>query len=150
MPEHKVRTGGCQCGWIRFRTSGALGRPVVCHCRMCQKHFGSVLSILVAAKCPVQWLGAEPCYFQSSKTAARGFCPRCGTPVSFRTDDGIELAVGTFDDRSDLAPHVHVNHAMRVPWVDQMLTVPVRSAEKDTANQMGIHSLQHPDHEGEP
>ncbi len=33
-------TGGCQCGAVRFSV-GRLGRASVCHCRMCQKAFGS-------------------------------------------------------------------------------------------------------------
>ncbi len=42
-----VRTGGCQCGAVRFRIKGALGRPSICHCRMCQKQFGSFFGALV-------------------------------------------------------------------------------------------------------
>jgi hypothetical protein len=41
------RTGGCQCGAVRFRINGRLGRASICHCRMCQKQFGSFFSALV-------------------------------------------------------------------------------------------------------
>jgi hypothetical protein len=33
-------TGGCQCGAVRYRIEGDLGRASICHCRMCQKAFG--------------------------------------------------------------------------------------------------------------
>lgn len=147
MHEDRHRTGGCQCGRIRFRTRGPLGRPVICHCRMCQKQFGSMFSILVAVKGEVVWLRDEPAYFQSSNVASRGFCAYCGTPLTFRTDDGIELSVGAFDDRSDLIPQIQVNCAQREIWVDRMLDAPSRDPETDAKNQEGILSLQHPDHD---
>ena len=40
MAEHPVHEGGCQCGAVRFSV-GRLGRGSICHCRMCQKAFGS-------------------------------------------------------------------------------------------------------------
>lgn len=62
-----VRTGGCQCGGVRFRIRGELGRPSICHCRMCQKQFGSFFSALVTAPAGgVEWIRDEPSYFQSS------------------------------------------------------------------------------------
>ena len=41
-------TGGCQCGAVRYRTE-SLGRPSICHCRMCQKAFGAFYGPLVTA-----------------------------------------------------------------------------------------------------
>ena len=83
------RTGGCQCGAVRFRIHGALGRPSICHCRMCQKQFGGFFSALVTApKDGVEWTRDEPSYFQSSVNIDRGFCSNCGTPMTYRVRDG--------------------------------------------------------------
>ena len=100
-----VRTGGCQCGAVRFRIRGELGRPSICHCRMCQKAFGVVLRprFVTAPKDGVEWMREEPSYFQSSVNIDRGFCQRCGTPLTYRHPGGLEIAIGAFDDRSDLA-----------------------------------------------
>lgn len=71
--NNAVRTGGCQCGAVRFRIRGELGRPSICHCRMCQKQFGSFFSALVTApKDGVEWTRDEPSYFshQSISIAA--------------------------------------------------------------------------------
>ena len=43
-------SGGCQCGAVRFRVDGELGRPSVCHCRMCQKAFAAPYAALVTVR----------------------------------------------------------------------------------------------------
>lgn len=147
--SENIRTGGCQCGAVRFRVKGKLGRPSICHCRMCQKQFGSFFSALVTVPEGVEWVREEPSYFQSSVNIDRGFCARCGTPLTYRHPDGLEIAIGTFDDRSDLAPQVQVNHAFRLPWVEQIFDAPVLSQVEQSARQEQIISFQHPDHETE-
>ena len=34
-------TGGCQCGAVRYCLHEPPADPHICHCRMCQKAFGS-------------------------------------------------------------------------------------------------------------
>jgi len=146
----KVRTGGCQCGAVRFRIHGKLGRPSICHCRMCQKQFGSFFSALVTVpQDSVEWTREEPGYFQSSVNIDRGFCPRCGTPLTYRHPGGLEIAIGAFDDRSDLAPQIQVNHAARLPWVEKIFEASVHDDTGYYSRQEAIISFQHPDHETE-
>ncbi|MCO5159760.1 MAG: GFA family protein [Mesorhizobium sp.] len=144
-----IRTGGCQCGAVRFRIHGKLGRPSICHCRMCQKAFGSFFGPLVSApKDGVEWTREEPAYFQSSVNIDRGFCQRCGTPLTYRHPDGLEIAIRAFDDRSDLKPRIQVHTASAIPWVTEIFDAPKRSAEGDSANrEEGMISFQHPDHD---
>ena len=42
-------SGGCQCGAVRYTINGPLSGPGICHCRMCQKAFGSFFAPLVSA-----------------------------------------------------------------------------------------------------
>ena len=94
----EVRTGGCQCGAVRFRIKGKLGRPSICHCRMCQKQFGNFFGALVTVpKDSVEWTHEEPSYFQSSVNIDRGFCARCGTPLTYRQPGTLEIAIGAAD-----------------------------------------------------
>lgn len=142
------RTGGCQCGAVRFRIHGALGRPSICHCRMCQKQFGGFFSALVTApKDGVEWTRDAPSYFQSSVNIERGFCSNCGTPMTYRHPGGLEIAIGTFDDRTDLAPQIQVNHAARLPWVETIFDQPALDDPDYYSRQEKIISFQHPDHE---
>jgi len=143
-----IRTGGCQCGAVRFRIRGELGRASICHCRMCQKQFGSFFGALVSApKDGVEWVREQPSYFQSSINIDRGFCARCGTPLTYRQPDGLEIAIGAFDDRSDLEPQIQVNHQYRLPWVDRIFDKPVHDDANYYTRQEQIVSFQHPDHE---
>ena len=144
-----VRTGGCQCGAVRFRIRGELGRPSICHCRMCQKQFGGFFGPLVTAKGEVEWTREEPSYFQSSVNIARGFCKRCGTPLTYRHPGGIEIAIGAFDERDDLAPQIQVNYSARLPWVEAIFSAPVHDDPDYYSQQEKIISFQHPDHETE-
>ena len=43
-------SGGCQCGAVRFHVEGALERPSICHCRMCQKATGNFYAPLVSVR----------------------------------------------------------------------------------------------------
>ncbi|MGD9477108.1 GFA family protein [Shinella sp. G-2] len=147
--QDKVRTGGCQCGAVRFRIKGGLGRPSICHCRMCQKQFGGFFGPLVTAKGETEWTRDEPTYFQSSINIARGFCKQCGTPLTYKHPGGLEIAIGAFDDRSDLAPQIQVNYDARLPWVETIFAAPVHDDPDYYSQQEKIISFQHPDHETE-
>ena len=145
-----TRTGGCQCGAVRFRISGELGRPSICHCRMCQKQFGSFFGAFVTVpSAGVEWVHEEPSYFQLSVNIARGFCKRCGTPMTYKSPDALEISIGSFDDRSDLAPTHQVNYASRLPWVEKIFETPAHQNADYYARQEHIISFQHPDHETE-
>ena len=143
-----TRSGGCQCGAVRFRIRGELGRPSICHCRMCQKQFGSFFSALVTAPDgKLEWTRGEPTYFQSSVNIERGFCKNCGTPLTYRHPGGLEIAIGAFDERDDLAPQIQVNYASRLPWVETIFQQPVHQDPDFYAQQERIISFQHPDHD---
>ena len=45
MSEVRI-TGGCQCGAVRYALHEQPGDPHICHCRMCQKAFGSFFAPL--------------------------------------------------------------------------------------------------------
>ncbi|MFC3073050.1 GFA family protein [Shinella pollutisoli] len=144
----ETRSGGCQCGAVRFRSRGRLGRPSICHCRMCQKQFGAFFSALVTApEGGVEWSRGAPAWFRSSINIERGFCRDCGTPLAYRHPGGLELSIGAFDIRDDLAPQIQVNHAARLPWVETIFSAPVLDDPDFYARQEEIISFQHPDHD---
>ena len=145
--SEKPITGGCQCGAIRY-SAESLGRASICHCRMCQKAFGSFFGPLVHIK-GLKWTRGEPSVFASSNKVQRGFCGKCGTPLTF--DYGSpEIAIGTLDDPELAPPAIVVNPADKLSFVDGLHTLPIRDtdAEPSIAEFMrDIVSYQHPDHD---
>jgi hypothetical protein len=142
-----VFSGGCQCGAIRFQAA-KLGRPGICHCRMCQKAFGNLFSALVTAdQAHLTWTRGQPLLFRSSKKVHRGFCGRCGTPLSYHHPGGVELAIGAFDHPQLLEPQVQVNHSHRLPWIDHLFEKPDATTPEMRDHFAAITSFQHPDHD---
>ncbi|ESQ90056.1 hypothetical protein ABAC460_09825 [Asticcacaulis sp. AC460] len=116
-----IHKGGCQCGAVRFEVSGPLGRASVCHCRMCQKAFGNVIAPLVSVREAIlTWTKDEPARFQSSNLVRRGFCPKCGTPLTYEAPDGVAVAIGAFDHPAGIVPDIQYGIEGRVPWMDHV------------------------------
>ena len=95
-----IHTGGCQCGAVRFSVEGELGDASVCHCRMCQKAFGSYFAPLAGvSREAFEVTRGSIATFRSSDFAERGFCAACGTPLTFRylTSKRIAISLGSLD-----------------------------------------------------
>jgi hypothetical protein len=141
-------TGGCQCGAVRFRVE-RLGRGSICHCRMCQKQFGSFYAPLITSF-GVTWTRGRLKWFRSSNKAERGFCAECGTPLAYLAEGEIELAIGAFDDPPLAAPTIQVNPTDKLPFVDGIPKLHMRAVgenqEQDAFNA-SVVSYQHPDHD---
>lgn len=143
-------SGGCQCGAVRFRAE-RLGRPSICHCRMCQKAFGGFFGPLVTAH-DLTFTRGAPKWFASSNLARRGFCAECGTPLTYETRFGLEVAIGALDDPNAAAPVIQVNLHDKLPFFDGLASLPVRAPEEGSewaAFTAEIVSHQHPDHDTE-
>lgn len=141
--------GGCQCGAVRFRVEGELGRASVCHCRMCQKAFAAPYGVLVTVRHDqLVWTRGARRRFQSSNKVSRGFCDTCGTPLTFEWDvEKIDLAVCAFDRAGDIAPTVQLRVAQALPWTDGVSGLPAGDGPAVAAHDASIVSYQHPDHD---
>ena len=144
-------SGGCQCGAVRFHAV-SLGRPSICHCRMCQKAFGGFYGPYVDAN-DFKWTRGAPKYFQSSNLIKRGFCGDCGTQLSFESPKWtINIAIGAFDHPQTIVPALQVGTESRLPYVNDLAHLPVRApeeVEKVADFYASIISHQHPDHDTE-
>jgi hypothetical protein len=153
LDNRPIYTGGCQCGAVRFRVEGALGDASVCHCRMCQKAFGSFYAPLVSVcEAKLVWTRGAPKEFRSSNHASRGFCENCGTPLTYVAPDGIALAIGAFDEPDGIVPAIQWGTEAKLPYVDGIAALPGMGtmADQEAADFLAsLVSHQHPDHDTE-
>ena len=94
-------TGGCQCGAIRYELNGPPKRASICHCRMCQRATGSYIAPLANIElASFTVTKGELAIYRSSPVAERGFCAKCGSPLTFRYTelDDISVTIGSLHE----------------------------------------------------
>jgi hypothetical protein len=99
--------GGCYCGAVRFRASGAPIFRGQCHCRECQYISGGHPNVVLGMPEPgYAYTQGTPKAFRRedlSRPVTREFCPDCGTHILSRTPNlpgAVLIKVGTLDDPS--------------------------------------------------
>ena len=141
-------TGGCQCGAVRY-VFDEPGRATICHCRMCQKAFGSFYGPLVTGL-GLRWTRGKPKIFASSNVINRGFCKDCGTPLTYEWGGNVEISIGSLDNPEIAAPVLQVNTNDKLSFVDRLHELPSRDfiTEEGTKELFAsITTNQHPDHD---
>ena len=152
-----VLTGGCQCGAVRYALFAQPDRVGICHCRMCQKAVGGPFFAWASAHVgDIAWTRGGPAVFASSSAAERGFCARCGTPLTFRylqRPEYIDVTVGSLDEPGAVVPTLVMGVESRLGWCEAVLpgvagqTTGEISPPEDLTR---ITNHQHPDHDTGP
>jgi hypothetical protein len=146
-------SGGCQCGAVRFHFAGIPAKAGICHCRMCQKAFGSWGAALISLPADgLAWTRGAATEFRSSAIVARGFCAACGTPLYMREDGdaNCEIAIGALDHPAAIpAMTEQAGIESELPWFAAMARLPREetSASRTPDDMARLRSLQHPDHD---
>ncbi len=67
----------------------------------------------------MEWLKGEPTRYQSSASAARLFCSKCGSSIAHLWVDIGTLwpYIGTLDDPASVTPEFHIFTEEQIPWV---------------------------------
>lgn len=122
MSEKVILEGGCLCGDIRYQTTALPFNSDHCHCSMCRKTTGAVVGTWVDFKIEeVMWLNTKPLEYASSNEIRRGFCPSCGSSVSFRHiehPEYITLSTGSLDEPDKAPAKIHIHVADKVSWLN--------------------------------
>jgi hypothetical protein len=153
-----VLTGGCQCGAVRYALYREPDRAGVCHCRMCQKAVGGpFMAWANIASDDFAWTRGEPAHFASSSAARRGFCTRCGTPLTFayiRRPGSIGVTLGSLDTPEAVALSQVDGAESRLANLDAVHagSLPVHTTGEGNPPEdlSRIVVFQHPDHDTPP
>lgn len=148
--QERWTSGGCQCGTIRYRFEGRTSNPSLCHCRMCQKAFGSYFAALGGVKkSALRWTRGIPLIYRSSSIATRGFCGRCGTPLTFTYDESDEtnIALGSLDHPEHEIPINAYGTEAEMPWFDWLAGLPAHPTNPSEDRVGTLKNFQHPDHD---
>ncbi len=105
-------TGGCLCGNLRIEAWGMPYRVGLCHCMDCRKHHGALFH--ASAVFPEN---AVTVAGQTGEYDGRFFCPRCGSPVFSRSEDEIEVHLGSLDTPNQMIPTYELWTIRREGWL---------------------------------
>ncbi|MFH6600001.1 GFA family protein [Ectopseudomonas khazarica] len=113
--------GGCQCGALRYRIEAPLSDSAHCHCAICRRSSGGILTTWVTVpRTSFQWLQGQPRTFASSASCSRYFCADCGAHLALFTTlspHTLDVTVATLD-APELAPaNRHIWVGSRLPWL---------------------------------
>jgi hypothetical protein len=116
-------TGGCQCGAVRYEINAEPMMAVHCECLDCKKSSGSGhITAGAFRESEVQITGTLKGYSNlsdSGATATRGFCPECGSRISFKSSGipgMLAITAGTMDDPNSISPSIVVFHKRHANW----------------------------------
>ncbi|MFP6729593.1 MAG: GFA family protein [Alphaproteobacteria bacterium] len=120
-----VRTGGCQCGEIRYELRGEPVDLYVCHCSECRKQSSSAfgISLIVRAADFVLLSGAPKVWSRPAAVAGSidcSFCPNCGSRFlhgNVETDETVSIKGGSLDRPLDLSNAKHIWTSSKLPGV---------------------------------
>ena len=147
-------TGGCQCGAVRYRFSARPDDVSLCHCRMCQKATGGMFGAFAGGRIETFVITrGNPGTFRSSASVERGFCPQCGTPLTFQRVGGrhISVTVGSLDHPEAFPPLEQTCPDSRLPYFAGLASVPdlppIEEVARELAETIARTNRQHPDHD---
>ena len=154
MSEFRL-AGGCQCGAVRYALLEEPNGHHICHCRMCQKAFGSFFAPLTGVSLEkFELTRGELAIVKSSDLVERGFCRNCGSPLSFRfvDSDRISVSIGSLDEPEKIEPHHQYGNEARLSWFDKLpgLAGLETTSEADAPSRttaIAASNHQHPDHD---
>jgi hypothetical protein len=118
---------------------------------MCQKATGQPFQAFTIFKLKdFRWTRGAPTIFTSSSWVDRGFCNRCGTPLTYQADDReISVSTGALDDPAAAPPTIQYCVEGEIPWCATLTKLPRRRTEDDISEEQAARFInhQHPDHD---
>jgi hypothetical protein len=147
----RIYEGGCSCGAVRYRLTGAPMFVHCCHCTSCQTETGSafVLNALIESDW-VETIAGAPEPVMTPSESGRGQqiwrCPDCRVALWSNYGGAADLLrfvrIGTLDEPGALPPDVHIYTRSKLPWVRLPEDAPAFEAYYDSKALWPAASLE--------
>lgn len=117
-----MRTGGCQCGKVRYQCAAEPLALYVCHCAECRHQSASAfgMSLTMPAGTIRVTQGAPKFWTRRADSGRRircAFCPDCGSRLWHEAMDSDYLSIkaGSLDQPVDLSKAIHIWTSRKLP-----------------------------------
>jgi hypothetical protein len=123
-----ARTGGCQCGAIRYSAEGEPAHHALCHCADCRKSAGAYVVGWALFPEGAVTISGEPRSYESSPGATRQFCGTCGTGLFYLNEaifpGQVDIQSGTLDDPDALPAQARIQLDEAPGWMAEQHELP--------------------------
>jgi hypothetical protein len=117
--------GGCQCGAVRYESSGEFKALYVCHCAECRKQSASAFGMsLVVPRSDFRVTRGSAKYWTRRADSGRevrcAFCPDCGSRLWHERQgiaETVTIKAGSLDDPIDMTNAIHIWTSSKLPGV---------------------------------
>ena len=120
--------GGCLCGAVRYRVTGAPRATSLCHCRSCRLATGApALAWAIFPEDKAEIIAGATAVFESSPGVEWGFCARCGTTLTYRRANRpglFDVTTASLDDAEAFPPMKEIWTGERLSWISPDPTLP--------------------------
>ena len=121
-----MRTGGCQCGELRYESEGEPLALYVCHCQECRKQSASAfgISVIVPSAGFRVTRGAPKFWTRDAGSGGKvkcAFCPDCGSRLwhdSEPPSETLSIKGGSLDEPPDVSAAIHIWTSRKLSGVD--------------------------------
>ncbi|MGH6913970.1 MAG: GFA family protein [Geminicoccales bacterium] len=115
-------TGRCFCQAVQFAYEGEPKWTLHCHCEDCRRAVSAPMATWISVpKGRFRFTAGEPKYYESSKGVRRGFCGRCGSPLTYESEEHageIHVLAVALSDQSNVKPSAHIAVKEQLPWFE--------------------------------
>jgi hypothetical protein len=82
---------------------------------------GAMATWISVPRSRFRFTAGEPRHYASSPGVRRGFCGRCGSPLTYESEklaEEVHVLAGALSDPSQVRPSAHIVVKEQLPWFD--------------------------------